>query len=146
MRREQYLQLGAHGNSAVVDEVQHRHRRGTQAEQDAEVVHQQHGALPGVAAGGSQGRPDKVKQGFEVGSALTGREDRGLKEFGPHAGCASPSSPTDPTQGTPACTLPAVPTAVRATRSYTSLQSLLLYSPVCGETLLPCTRGHRIIK
>lgn len=36
---EQYLQLVAHCDSAVVDEVQHRHWCGTQAEQDAEVIH-----------------------------------------------------------------------------------------------------------
>lgn len=79
VQRERYLELRAHHHSAVVDEVQHVHWRSTQAEQHAEIIHQQHPALPGVAVSGRQGRPDEVKQVFEVGNAPTGRDRGDLK-------------------------------------------------------------------
>lgn len=59
-----------------MDEIEHGHRRGAQAEQEAEIVHQQHGALPRVTLSGCQRGPDEVKQGFEVGGAPAGIKKR----------------------------------------------------------------------
>lgn len=93
-----------------MDEIEHGHRRGAQAEQEAEIVHQQHGAPPRVALGGCQRGPDEVKQGFEVGGAPAGRKKRDLEGFCPPS-CPSPR-PADPKRGSPACATPAVPNAV----------------------------------
>lgn len=61
-----YLELVADAGSAVMDEVQDLQRSDAQTDQQADIIHDQSGALPLFTCRGRQRSIDKIIEGPQV--------------------------------------------------------------------------------